>query len=132
MSTRIPAERTLPHQQEILERVLADQEQAVRRAGGRGWLVPVSAAAGIAVIVGGVVALGNQSGGRDAPVGGTSSAGTPSTPGAATSTVGTTRRLADISVSRGPAIWARPRRWPTRVSGRPMVRRARPGRSAGP
>ncbi len=100
MSTRIPAERALPHQQEILERVLADQEQAVRRTRGRGWLVPVSAAAGIAVIVGGVVALGNQGDGRDAPVGGPSSAGTP---GVATPTVGTTPRSADISVNRGPA-----------------------------
>ncbi|GAB2610500.1 hypothetical protein [Kribbella endophytica] len=99
MSTRIPAERTLPHKQEILERVLADQEQSVRRTGGRGWLVPVSAAAGIAVIVGGVVVLGgNRSDGSgEAPAAGTTTARTPST-----APSGISQQAADISVNLGP------------------------------
>jgi hypothetical protein len=98
MSTRIPAERTLPHKQEILERVLADQVQAVRRPRARAWLVPVSAAAGIAVIVGGVVALGDDRnvGGGDAPAAGTTT-GTPRT-----TPSGVGKQATDIKVSLGP------------------------------
>jgi hypothetical protein len=101
MTTRIPAERTLPHKQEILERVLADQEQTVRRTRGR-WLVPVSAAAGIAVIVGGVIALGDDrnDGGGQPPAAGTTSA---RTPGASTTPPGIGKQAADIRVNLGPA-----------------------------
>ncbi len=54
MITKLPADRPLPHQQEILERVLADDVTPVRR---RAWLIPVGAAASIAVIAGGVLVV---------------------------------------------------------------------------
>lgn len=109
MSTRIPAERTLPRKQEILERVLGDQEQPVRR--GR-WLVPVSAAAGIAVIVGGVVALGDDrpDGGVAPATGTTSPSVKPTAPGKQAADVpvnlgamGAAKALADACVRAGNA-----------------------------
>ncbi|MEV5967739.1 hypothetical protein AB0L70_38585 [Kribbella sp. NPDC051952] len=55
MITKLPADRPLPHKHEILERILADDLTAVRRR--RSWLVPVSAAASIAVIAGGILVV---------------------------------------------------------------------------
>ncbi|MEV8376314.1 hypothetical protein AB0P21_26465 [Kribbella sp. NPDC056861] len=52
MTKQLPAERPLPHKQEILERILADEVRPTHR---RPWLVPAAAAASIAVIAGGLV-----------------------------------------------------------------------------
>ncbi|HET6297977.1 MAG TPA: hypothetical protein VFG33_31645 [Kribbella sp.] len=63
MIKQLPAERPLPQKQEILERVLSDDgERAGTGAGGgrgghRTWLVPVAAAASIAVIAGGLLTI---------------------------------------------------------------------------
>ncbi|MEV6283599.1 hypothetical protein [Kribbella sp. NPDC051770] len=101
MTTRIPAERTLPNRQEILERVLADQEGAVRRR--RGWVVPVSAAAGIAVIVGGVVALGDDPRvGGEPPVAGTPTSAAP-TAGTPTAAAESGKQPADVVLNLGPS-----------------------------
>jgi hypothetical protein len=53
MTTKLPADRPLPHQQEILERILADEATQPRHR--RGWLVPAGAAASIVLIAGGVL-----------------------------------------------------------------------------
>lgn len=57
MITKLPADRPLPHKQEILERILADDRAETGTHRRRGWLVPVSAAASIAVIAGGVLVV---------------------------------------------------------------------------
>ena len=63
MIKQLPAERPLPRKQEILERVRSDDgERAGAGAGGgrgghRTWLVPVAAAASIAVIAGGLLTI---------------------------------------------------------------------------
>ena len=57
MITKLPADRPLPHKQEILERILADDRAESGTHRRRGWLVPVSAAASIAVIAGGVLVV---------------------------------------------------------------------------
>jgi hypothetical protein len=72
MTRQIPAERPLPHKQEILERVLADSAQARRRA----WVVPVAAAASVAVVAGGLLTITTQHNTQrpdSTPVGGSSS-----------------------------------------------------------
>lgn len=56
MTRQIPVERPLPHKQEILERVFADDGPARRRA----WVVPVAAAASVAVVAGGLLAISSQ------------------------------------------------------------------------
>jgi hypothetical protein len=56
MTRQIPAERPLPRKQEILERVLAEDAPARRR----GWVVPVAAAASVAVVAGGLLAITSQ------------------------------------------------------------------------
>jgi hypothetical protein len=56
MTRQVPAERPLPHKQEILERVLANDAAAKRRR----WVVPVAAAASVAVVAGGLLAITSQ------------------------------------------------------------------------
>ncbi|TWD84839.1 hypothetical protein FB561_6035 [Kribbella amoyensis] len=84
--TRVPAERTLAHKEEILRQVLAEEQRPAQR---RGWLVPVAAAASIAALAGGVVGLSSLTGNHSDPAGQagdsgqagfqtTASAGTPS------------------------------------------------------
>jgi len=53
MITKLPTDRPLPHKQEILERILADDAAPARHR--RGWLVPVSAAASVGVFAGGLL-----------------------------------------------------------------------------
>lgn len=55
MITKLPQDRPLPHKQEILERVLADDNLGTTTRRRRTWLVPVGAAASIALVVGGVI-----------------------------------------------------------------------------
>jgi hypothetical protein len=72
MTRQIPAERPLPHKQEILERVLADSTPARRRA----WPIPVAAAASVAVVAGGLLTVISQHNTQQtdpAPVAGSSS-----------------------------------------------------------
>jgi hypothetical protein len=82
MTTRMPAERTLPHKQEILERVLAEEQRPARR---RGWMVPVAAAASIAVVAGGALTINSLRDGSNPTDGGPavvqSPAARPSVPG---------------------------------------------------
>jgi len=54
MTRQIPAERTLPDKQRILEQVLADADEKRRR---KTWLLPVAAAASVAVVVGGALTV---------------------------------------------------------------------------
>jgi hypothetical protein len=54
MIKQIPAERPLPDQQRILERVLADTGKV---SGRNRWLLPVAAAASIAVVAGGALTV---------------------------------------------------------------------------
>jgi hypothetical protein len=58
----LPAERTLPNKQLVLDRVLADDRPAQRPA----WLVPVAAAAAVSMIAGGI-ALGPRLAGGTSP-----------------------------------------------------------------
>jgi hypothetical protein len=53
MIKQLPAERPLPDKQVILDRVLAEDSAPAKR----GWLMPVAAAASIAVIAGGVLTV---------------------------------------------------------------------------
>jgi hypothetical protein len=50
MSVRIPAERTLPDKQAVLDRVLTDRANNQPR---RAWVVPTAAAASVAMVAGG-------------------------------------------------------------------------------
>jgi hypothetical protein len=75
MNLKPPAARPLPHRQEILERVLADDRTPVRRR-RRAWLIPVSAAASIALVAGGVLFATGHDKTRPSPATRTS----PSTP----------------------------------------------------
>jgi len=90
MIKQLPAERPLPHKQEILEHVLADD---VRHRRNR-WLVPAAAAASIAVIAGGLVLA--TSGQEGQPIPGPA---TQSKSGTKQSTQGP----ADLQVNVGPA-----------------------------
>jgi hypothetical protein len=54
MTRQIPAERPLPDKQRVLERVLADTDEKPRR---RTWLLPVAAAASIAVVAAGALTV---------------------------------------------------------------------------
>lgn len=54
MNLKPPAARPLPHKPEILERILADDSAPAPRR-RRTWLIPVSAAASIALVAGGVL-----------------------------------------------------------------------------
>ena len=54
MTRQIPAERPLPDKQHILERVLADTDEKPSR---RTWLLPVAAAASIAVVAAGALTV---------------------------------------------------------------------------
>ncbi|MFC0623928.1 hypothetical protein [Kribbella deserti] len=54
MTLKLPTERPLPRPQTVLDHVLATGNEPVRR---RGWLVPVAAAASVAVVAGGVLSV---------------------------------------------------------------------------
>jgi hypothetical protein len=72
MIKQLPAERPLAQKQEILDRVLADNS---RWAGRKTWLIPVAAAASIAVVAGGVLAIPHLTGRHDQGVAGQSQTG---------------------------------------------------------
>lgn len=66
MTKQLPADRPLPHRQEILERILADEAAPPRRS--RTWLIPVGAAASIALIAtGALIASGRHADTTPAP-----------------------------------------------------------------
>jgi hypothetical protein len=95
MIKQLPAERPLPQKEEILGRVLAEGAATGRK---RRWLVPVAAAASIAVIAGGLLtvpALVRSDDNGTNPAGRTSQ-GTPSTPPKTTQTNGS-----GVSIDRG-------------------------------
>jgi hypothetical protein len=92
MSKQIPMERSLPHKEEILTRVLADRDAPARRP----WLVPVAAAASIAVVAGGLsVAASRGSTPQQGPAPAAGPTAEPS-PGA------TTGKVADVRINLGP------------------------------
>lgn len=72
MIKQLPAERPLAQKQEILDRVLADDS---RRAGRKTWLIPVAAAASIAVIAGSVLTIPHLTGRHDQSAAGQSKTG---------------------------------------------------------
>jgi hypothetical protein len=72
MIKQLPAERPLAQKQEILDRVLADDS---RQAGRKTWLIPVAAAASIAVVAGGLLTIPNLTGRHDQGVAGQSQTG---------------------------------------------------------
>lgn len=93
MTRQLPAERQLPHKQDILERVLADE---TRQRRSNRWLVPAAAAASIAVVAGGLVFA--TTGHDDRPAPGPAAGPTPTKPGNKQSP----RGPADIQVNVGP------------------------------
>lgn len=98
MTTRMPAERTLPHKQEILERVLAEEQRPTRR---RGWMVPVAAAASIAVVAGGALTINSLRDGSKPTDGGPAVLQSP-TPRPSTARPSTARPSSlGISIDRG-------------------------------
>jgi hypothetical protein len=72
MIKQLPAERPLAQKQEILDRVLADDS---RRAGRKTRLIPVAAAASIAVIAGSVLTIPHLTGRHDHSAAGQSKTG---------------------------------------------------------
>jgi hypothetical protein len=74
MTRQIPAERPLENKQSILDEVLDDAVDAKRR---RGWLLPVAAAASIAVVATGALTLPSLLASDNPGPEGTASAGTP-------------------------------------------------------
>ena len=99
MKTLPPAERPLPGKAEILERILSDPAMTTT-ASGRGrqaWLVPVGAAAAVALVAGGIlVAATRHDASRPAPADGTPAPVRPSTPAAPKQ-----RPAAEIDVNAG-------------------------------
>ena len=93
MITKLPADRPLPHRQEILERVLADSHAPARQRPG--WLVPVSAAASIALVAGGVLIATN---GHDKAQPGPAASTAPGTP----TTKATQPKLPDVRINVRP------------------------------
>ncbi|GAA1577588.1 hypothetical protein GCM10009789_33850 [Kribbella sancticallisti] len=96
MITKPPAERPLPHKQDILERVLAGETPQTRT---RTWLIPVAAAASIAVVAGGLVAA--TSGHENQPAPGPAAGPTPTKSGKP-SAKSTPAGPADVRVNVGP------------------------------
>jgi hypothetical protein len=102
MTKTLPAERPLPHRQEILERILADESAPVRRT--RTWLIPVGAAASIALVAGGLLFVTKNDQKTQPDPAATPSPGTSAASTAAPSTP-TTRRAAptlpDVHINVG-------------------------------
>jgi hypothetical protein len=97
MSRQIPMERSLPHKEEILTRVLTDRDAAASRP----WLVPVAAAASIAVVAGGLsVAAAHDSTPQQspAPAAGPTAGPSPS----ATAGKGQAGKVTDVRINLGP------------------------------
>jgi hypothetical protein len=93
MTRQIPAERPLPHKTVILDRVLADPDE---QRGRKTWLLPVAAAASIAVIATGALTVPSMLKSDPAPAGNGGAAGS------ATTTTKTTKPAANtVSVDRG-------------------------------
>ncbi|MGW6281623.1 hypothetical protein [Kribbella sp. NPDC055071] len=102
MTTKLPTDRPLPHKQEILERVLAEAVQGDHRR--RGWLVPVGAAASIALVAGGVlVATAGHDQTRQAPTAGPASKNPSKAPATVPRKPPLTRPLpSEIDIDLGP------------------------------
>jgi hypothetical protein len=98
MKTLPPAERPLPGKAEILERILSDTTAHASGRRRQGWLVPVAAAAGVALVAGGILVVTTR---HDAsPADGTPVR--PSTPAApSTPAVPKQRPAAQINVNAG-------------------------------
>ncbi|TDU83483.1 hypothetical protein EV138_5947 [Kribbella voronezhensis] len=92
MTRQIPAERPLPHKTVILDRVLADHDE---KRGRKAWLLPVTAAASIAVIATGALTvpsmLKSDPGPAPAGKGGGASSAATTKPKAAENTVSVDR-----------------------------------------
>jgi hypothetical protein len=101
MTTKLPADRPLPHKQEILERILTDDATNSHR---RGWLIPVSAAASIALIAGGVlVATTGHDNTQQAPTAGTASKNPSKAPATVTQKPPATKPMpSEIDIDLGP------------------------------
>ncbi len=99
MKTLPPAERPLPGKAEILERILSDT--AVPDSGRRqGWLVPVGAAAAVALVAGGLLVVATRhDASRPSPADATPAPVRPSTP--STPAVPKQRPAAEIDVNAG-------------------------------
>ncbi|MFG1622188.1 hypothetical protein [Kribbella sp. NPDC049227] len=97
MITKLPADRPLPHRQEILERVLADSHAPARQRPG--WLVPVSAAASIALVAGGVLIATN---GNDKSQPGPAASTAPSVPSTTPSARRSISIQPDVHINLGP------------------------------
>ena len=95
MITKLPADRPLPHRQEILERILADDLAPARRH--RGWLVPVGAAASIALVASGALFAANN---HQKSQPGPATTPSPSTPTSSASTSSASAK--DIHINLGP------------------------------
>ncbi|MEU4392322.1 hypothetical protein [Kribbella sp. NPDC023855] len=91
MIKQLPAERPLPRKQDILDHVLADDTRQRRP-----WLVPIAAAASVAVVAGGLVFA--SSGQDDQPVPGPAAQTTPTKP----SLVRPKPQPSDVQVNAGP------------------------------
>lgn len=94
MTTQIPPERPLPHKQLVLDRILTDAAPVRRRT----WVVPVAAAASVAVVAGGLLAANladsNTPQPGPAPAAGPTATGRVGTPRPATA--------ASVQVNLGP------------------------------
>lgn len=98
MKTLPPADRPLPHKTEILERILSDATATTPGRRRPGWLVPVGAAASVALVAGGILVATNS---HDA------SQPTPADPvpaptRTATSAAPKQRPAAEVDVNAGP------------------------------
>lgn len=91
MIKQLPAQRPLPHKDDILDRILADDTR-----NRRPWLVPVAAAASVAVVAGGLVLA--TSGPDGEPVPGPAARTTPTKP----TTAKPKPKPSDIQVNAGP------------------------------
>lgn len=101
MITKLPADRPLPHRQEILERVLADHHAPARHRPG--WLVPVSAAASIALVAGGVlIATNGNNKSQPGPAASTAPGTTLGTPSPTPSTRRSISIQPDVHINLGP------------------------------
>ncbi|MEU4192215.1 hypothetical protein AB0E69_09970 [Kribbella sp. NPDC026611] len=107
MITKLPANRPLPHKQDILERVLSDDPSSTanaptRHAGHRRrtWLVPVGAAASIALVAGGVLVATNHNRSQAPAAGHSPSTGTSAH--TSTSAPSKSRPAGDVHIDLGP------------------------------
>ncbi|WP_112238059.1 hypothetical protein [Kribbella monticola] len=88
MTRQIPAERPLPHKTVILDRVLADTDE---KRGRKTWLLPVVAAASIAVVATGALTVPSMLKSDPGPAGKGGSSATTTTPKPADNTVSVDR-----------------------------------------